>query len=187
MIETRSRYGVEATSRNGIDAPGGGTPADWGLIAGAKPAGQSRAERSSLLGELGAALGESAASRLIEAFGGSRIYVPHFPRPGDSLVSQIGMVAAAKLVRIYGGERLDLPNPNSRRTRILELRRGGLSVDAIARQIGCTRRRVFQVLAEARPRRAEDTPSASRSPDAGSQQAVEQTISTPAPPTLSLT
>src|SRR5712692_10202994 len=168
MIETRSRYGVEPPSGNGIDALDGGTPADWGLLAGAKPAGQSRTERSSLLGELGAALGESAASRLIEAFGGSRIYVPHFPRPGDPLVSQIGMVAAAKLVRIYGGERLDLPNPNSRRTRILELRRGGLSVDAIARQMGCTRRRVFQVLAEARPRRPEATSSALRNLDASS-------------------
>jgi hypothetical protein len=160
MIETRLQHGADRASRNGIDAGGGGTPADLDLLAAAKPGEQSHSERSSLIGELGAALGEPAVSRLIEGFGGSRIYVPHFPRPGDPLVSQLGMVAAAKLVRIYGGERLELPNPNSRRTRILELRRGGLSVDAIARQIGCTRRRVFQVLAEARPRRAEATPGA---------------------------
>ncbi len=94
MIETRLRCEADGASQNGIDARGGGAPADLGGLAGAQPVDQSRGERSSLLGELGAALGESAASRLIEGFGGSRIYVPHFPRPGDPLVAQIGMVAA---------------------------------------------------------------------------------------------
>jgi len=34
--------------------------------------------------------------------------------------------------------------------RILELRKKGLTINAIARTLGCTRRRVFQVIAEAR-------------------------------------
>jgi transcriptional regulator len=62
-------------------------------------------------------------------------------------------VAAAKaLARVYGGDRVDLPNPTPRRFRIVALRSAGLNVDAIARKLGCTRRRVFQVLAEARSR-----------------------------------
>ena len=36
------------------------------------------------------------------------------------------------------------------RERILELRAKGLTINAIARTLGCTRRRVFQVIAEAR-------------------------------------
>jgi transcriptional regulator len=51
---------------------------------------------------------------------------------------------------MYGGERIEVPNPPPRRLRILELRATGLSIDAIARSLGCTRRRVFQVMAEAR-------------------------------------
>jgi transcriptional regulator len=43
-----------------------------------------------------------------------------------------------------------VPNPTPRKVRVLELRSDGLSVDAIARKLGCTRRRVFQVLADAR-------------------------------------
>jgi transcriptional regulator len=43
-----------------------------------------------------------------------------------------------------------VPKPPPRRVQILALREAGQSVESIARALGCTRRRVFQVLAEAR-------------------------------------
>lgn len=106
--------------------------------------------RSTILAELTLAAGEEAAAKLVAAFGGARLYVPQVPEPEDPLSRVIGLEAAARLARVYGGDRVDIPNPNLRRARIAELRRAGLGVDAIARELGCTRRRVFQVLAEAR-------------------------------------
>ena len=68
----------------------------------------------------------------------------------DSLSRLIGHEAACALAEIYGGDRIEIPNPPPRRVRILELRASGVSIDVIARTLHCTRRRVFQVMAEAR-------------------------------------
>jgi hypothetical protein len=110
----------------------------------------ARREGPSMLEELVNLIGHDAAARLIEIFGGTRLYVPHSPHEDDLLSGSLGPEAALKLASIYGGDRIEVPNPTPRRARILELRETGCSVDAIARKLGCTRRRVFQVLAEAR-------------------------------------
>ena len=107
---------------------------------------------TSLLAQLLDTIGEEATTDLIASFGGTRLYVPHEPEAGDQLSASIGVTAAKALARVYGGDRVDLPNPTPRRFRIVALRSAGLNVDAIARKLGCTRRRVFQVLAEARSR-----------------------------------
>jgi len=95
-------------------------------------------------------IGEEAADKLVARFGGLRLYVPHLPQTGDLLTSAAGETAAQRLAEIYGGDRVEIPNPAPRRVLILELRGAGLSVDAIARHLRCTRRRVFQVLAKHR-------------------------------------
>ena len=120
-------------------------------------AGQDPADklpRSSMLDELAGSIGMDATSRLVDIFGGTRLYIPHSPDEDDLLTAAIGQEAACKLARIYGGDRIEVPNPTPRRTRIIELRETGCSVDAIARKLGCTRRRVFQVLAEARAKQS---------------------------------
>lgn len=104
----------------------------------------------SMLEELIHIIGEEAARRLVADFGGTRLYVPHFPGEDDTLARSIGIAAAVKLARIFGGDRVEVPNPPPRRVRILTMRAAGHSVDQIARELRCTRRRVFQVLAEAR-------------------------------------
>jgi Homeodomain-like domain len=114
---------------------------------------QAQRGRSSMLGELAAAIGEEAAAQLVAAFGGTRLYVPHFPGPAEALSNAIGWEAARRLAQVYGGDRVDVPNPTPRKVRILEMRAAGFSVDAIARELGCTRRRVFQVMAEDRAKR----------------------------------
>jgi hypothetical protein len=112
--------------------------------------GGARGGRASVLEGLIATIGEAAALKLVDAFGGARVYVPQMPEPEDMLSGLIGIEAALQLARVYGGERLELPHPNGRRDKILSLRRSGLSVDRIALEAGCTRRRVFQILAEER-------------------------------------
>jgi len=113
-------------------------------------AGEQR--RSAMLEELVELVGDDGAAALIEQFGGTRLYVPYTPKKKDTLTMSIGMAAAVKLARIFGGDRVDIPNPTARRLLIRQLHASGQSVDAIARQLRCTRRRVFQVLAEGRSR-----------------------------------
>lgn len=95
-------------------------------------------------------IGEEATAKLIERFGGTRLYIPHCPTPDDTLVQAVGEEPALKLAHTFGGERVEVPNPPPRRMRILAMRAAGHSVESIARALGCTRRRVFQVLAETR-------------------------------------
>lgn len=66
------------------------------------------------------------------------------------IARSIGLSAAQKLARIYGGDRMDIPNPVSTRDRILAMRASGRTIEAIARALHCTSRRVYQVLAERR-------------------------------------
>lgn len=103
-----------------------------------------------MLGSIVEIIGEEAASKLIAMFGGTRLYVPHSPCADDALARAIGPQAAMKLAEMFGGERVDLPKPPPRRMQILAMRAAGRSVAEIARELNCTRRRVFQVLADAR-------------------------------------
>jgi hypothetical protein len=106
--------------------------------------------RGSTLKDLVSMIGLEGAARLIGAFAGMRLYVPHAPQPNDSLSEVIGLAAARALAQIYGGDRIDVPNPTPRRVQIVDLHRNGISINGIARELRCTRRRVFQVLAEVR-------------------------------------
>jgi len=106
--------------------------------------------RGTLLKELISMIGIEGAARLIAAFGGLRVYVPHAPEPDDALSETVGYDAALTLAKGFGGDRIDIPNPPPRGTQILEMRASGVSIDDIARSQRCTRRRVYQVLAEAR-------------------------------------
>ena len=127
-------------------------PPDDRSFANAEPAH----ERPSILNGLTELIGEEAADKLLEKFGGRRLYVPHLPQLGDVLTGAIGKAAAERLSELFGGDRVDVPNPTPRRTLIVRLRGAGLSVDAIAGVVHCTRRRVYQVLAEARASQVED-------------------------------
>lgn len=106
--------------------------------------------RPSMLQNLVDLIGHDATAALIATFGGTRVYIPQVAEPDDTLSVLIGHLPACALAQIFGGDRLEVPNPPPRRTRILELRASGLTINAIARTLSCTRRRVFQVIAEAR-------------------------------------
>lgn len=110
--------------------------------------------RASLLKELIETIGIDGASRLIAAFGGLRIYIPHTPQPDDTLSETVGYQTALTLAKSFGGDSVEIPNPTARGPQIIELRASGVSINDIARSQHCTRRRVYQVLAEARRARS---------------------------------
>jgi len=118
--------------------------------AASHPAPRAKAARPSMLQNLIDLIGHDGAAALVAAFGGTRVYIPQAPEPADMLSELIGHLPACALAQIFGGDRLEVPNPPPRRMRILELRAKGLTINAIARTLACTRRRVFQVIAEAR-------------------------------------
>jgi hypothetical protein len=127
-------------------------PADLvGVACGyARTAPGAMVKAMSILMEIVQAIGDDAAGKLVSDFAGTRLYVPHVPGAEDPIARSIGLLAAQKLARIYGGDRMDVPNPVSRREQILAMRATGCTIEAIARALHCTSRRVYQVLAESR-------------------------------------
>lgn len=154
MRRPHPRAAQSAALAHAVELNGTGRETAERAAAAAAPCAIA-ARRGALLEELARTIGAEGANRLVAAFGGARLYIPHFPEPGDALSEAVGHATAIALAGVYGGDRIDVPNPTPRRERILRMRAHGASVDAIARALGCTRRRVFQVLAEARaPQRA---------------------------------
>jgi hypothetical protein len=106
--------------------------------------------RSSIYVLLVRSIGDDAAEKLIADFGGRRLYIPLAPGPGDRVTRSIGLIKALAMARVFGSDRLMIPlssDTERRRTRILAMRADGLSIPRIARQIHCTERYVYKVLA----------------------------------------
>jgi hypothetical protein len=96
-------------------------------------------------------LGPETARKLADVFGGRRLYVPKAMGEHHPIVQTIGPQAAAVLAEHFGGAAgIDVPMLAERRARILELDAAGWSRARIARDVGCTERRVYQVLEQAR-------------------------------------
>ncbi len=96
------------------------------------------------------AIGDHAADKLIADFGGRRLYILIAPGPDDQVSKSIGLIAALAMARSFGGDRLMIPlgtDQERRRSRIIEMRANHLSIPRIARQLRCTERYVYKVLA----------------------------------------
>ncbi|HUO06446.1 MAG TPA: Mor transcription activator family protein [Candidatus Binataceae bacterium] len=115
--------------------------------------GPSPDRRHSLFSEVQRAIGDRASGRLIADFGGRRLYIPIAPAPEHVVTGSIGLTAARNLARLFGGDRLVIPvssGAGGRRRQILSMRAQGASVASIARNLRCTERHVYKVLAAAR-------------------------------------
>lgn len=88
-------------------------------------------------------IGPEATLKLIEARGGTRLYVSDAVE-GLTIPDIIGIDAAAKLSAVYGRDRLKVPL--ARPWRILCYQAMGLSYSAMARRAGCTEGTVWDVL-----------------------------------------
>lgn len=58
--------------------------------------------------ELARTIGLPATLKLVEEYGGTRIYVPKKPDDDWALIGLLGRSAAGKLTRAYGGEHLEV-------------------------------------------------------------------------------
>lgn len=81
-------------------------------------------------------LGEEVFVLLVEAFGGTRLYVRHNPAPNDGLSETIGATNAALLAERYAPDVLRIPL--ARQLRARHYRAAGLSNAQIARKLGIT-------------------------------------------------
>jgi Mor family transcriptional regulator len=106
--------------------------------------------RVSIYGQIERSIGDDAADKLIEDFGGRRLYIPLMPSPGDRITASIGLCAALAMAREFGGDRLPIPlsrDSARRRARIVALRAEGSTISQIAHELHCTERYVYKVLA----------------------------------------
>jgi len=106
------------------------------------------------LAALAQVIGLPATLRLVEARGGTRVYVPEQAPPDHWLARLIGPGAFALLVQHYGREYLELDRAAAalRATRDRQIvidAREGASTATIALQCGLTQRQVFNILARA--------------------------------------
>ena len=86
------------------------------------------------IARLVAALGEAGALQLIEAHGGTRVYVPHAPNQGSTLALAVGLDGARRLAASDGGCWIKVPLCRDWRIRLY--RAEGLTHAAIARRLG---------------------------------------------------
>lgn len=119
-------------------------------------------------------IGEGPALRLSAHFGGRQLYVPHVPRAGSELAQVIGDVAAKALGKRFGGMFCAIPIMAGRRARmvprVVELRQQRKTVRAIASELACTERHVYNVLAEFRASGGTLLDPATDDPDLPSQE-----------------
>lgn len=96
---------------------------------------------------------QRVATRLVEAFPGIVVYIPKKIPDGHDL-SVIGEEEAVSLSQELGGCHITVPmsytSPHKRRLLICKLASENMSRREIALRVGCTERRVYQILGENR-------------------------------------
>ena len=92
-------------------------------------------------------LGAIGALKLIEAFGGVRIYVPRKPPARSPLAHALGLADARRLAAAYGGDTIKVPLARAWRLRLY--RDVGMSYAEIARKLGMTQEGVQMQLQRA--------------------------------------
>lgn len=98
-------------------------------------------------------LGEGGALRLIELYGGTRLWVP-LHLPGDhALTQQLGAAITARLIQYFGGSQIQVPMARRWRARIYHRR--GMTYREMARRLGCTEAAVYKALRTPLPEQTE--------------------------------
>jgi hypothetical protein len=92
-------------------------------------------------------IGEDAAMALANAFGGTRLYVPHEPGEHHPITVAIGPANAEKLAAWAGGGSIDVPKQAARQAKVRELyERGALTISGIARETSYSERHVYRLI-----------------------------------------
>ncbi|WP_417622180.1 hypothetical protein [Parasphingorhabdus sp.] len=101
--------------------------------------------------------GTNVSNRLIEAFGGQRIYIVQKITPGCKLVEVLGLDDATPVVEALGGESIDVPlgissNTAKAHETIKLLHLAGNLVREISKVVNYSERSVYRILKEMRER-----------------------------------
>lgn len=104
-----------------------------------------------VLRELVRVLGESAAFKLAQERGGTRLIVATRPNPRDPLLELLGPQAYGALIDAYGVTVIEMPKYDSvlrqlRHERVRQHRALGHTIDRVAAFTGYTRRHVINIL-----------------------------------------
>ena len=102
--------------------------------------------------EISEIVGIDAALRLVEAWGGVRLYVPREMPDDHLLVSTLGREEAELFAEHYGGEAIQVPRcltalRSVRNARIRKDRESGASIALLALRHRLTERQVYSILA----------------------------------------
>lgn len=92
-------------------------------------------------------IGADAALRMIEAHGGTRVYVPKDVNQNSAARLALPLPEARRLGEAYGGEHILVPIARAWRVRLY--RAAGMTYPAIARRLGITERAVGRMLHDA--------------------------------------
>jgi hypothetical protein len=98
-------------------------------------------------------VGPAPLLRLIEAHGGTRLYIPKDPNQGMPIARLLGLDQARALAQRCGGDFLKVPLARNWRVRLYRAR--GDSYPAIARALGITESQVSKILTAAGATRAQ--------------------------------
>ncbi len=122
------------------------------------------------LDEIVRLIGEQAALHLVEAFSGTRIYLPHPSRvnPDGPVARALGLEAAIRLSSEWPQCEIEIPKSDKllrrERDRRIKAEPATMLIRDIARKYGLTERQVYRIRASADP----DAPDAPATPAAGS-------------------
>lgn len=90
-------------------------------------------------------IGLAETLALVEAYGGTRLYIPSSINPEThTLVGVIGLDAALKLAAEYSGNYLSVPV--AREWRVVVYRSQKMSYTQIALKVGCCESQVYRIL-----------------------------------------
>lgn len=132
--------------------------AAFDFYRGIKPTAPEAAKRntdellSPLLLELESVIGLDATLKLVDRWGGGRLYIPEVMTEHHAIAEHIGMNLAKKMSSYYGLELLDIPLARSyfraRRNREIYTRyKSGESASRLAKHYGLGLRQTWEILA----------------------------------------
>ncbi len=111
-----------------------------------RQSGEAAAELQTHLAEI---IGDANVTRLIEALGGTRTFVPKRIGVHHPIAHAVGAKAASLLAARLGGSILDLPKAHYRRQRALETAIDlpeGMTIKDVALQFDYTERMIYKML-----------------------------------------
>ena len=112
-----------------------------------KPVAASEPERepeSDLLGTLISKLGKEEAFKIVETYGGTRVYVPNEFKSTSAIAKEIGAERATMLIPLFGGNVITVPI--ARAWKVIVYRERGMSMKKIALKLGCCEDTIVRIL-----------------------------------------